>query len=191
MSAIRDYFSSYDRPRPATGDGDGYIGPPVEAPAPGGAPVPTVDYGARASSRASRIRDYLAANPNRRPGPMGLNPDGSINWDESTGIGAEGARQDRARQQQAQQLATGTGRPPGPGTFNAADPRTGPAAPPPTTGGSGWVTGGGTPRGLHGGGAAPYIIGGNGPQQQQRPQWTPTFSWDQPPSNGGGGGGGI
>lgn len=124
-SAIRQYFSSYDRPTP--NNNDVLIGPPI--PIGGGGtgvgdqPGPiTQDYGQQAAFRANRIRDYLALNPSRRPGPMGRNPDGSINWDTSTGIGAQGAADDAARRAAQAAAAQHIANRPAirPGAFNAA-----------------------------------------------------------------------
>jgi hypothetical protein len=124
-SAIRQYFSSYD---PPTGRNDGFLGPPQEGPPDdngGGIVQPPPmqqprDASQLAAFRANRIRDYLAQNPNRRPGPMGRNPDGSINWDTSTGIGAAGAAEDERRRAQLAQMQNRQQI--GPGSFNAAAP---------------------------------------------------------------------
>jgi|GEM_PF-4911473 len=43
----------------------------------------TTDWAQRAADRTRRTRDFFAANPDRRPAPMGLNAGGRINYDPS------------------------------------------------------------------------------------------------------------
>lgn len=64
------------------------IQPPAPLPPVGISPItptpdPIAQTTARGSYRANRMREYLAANPNRRPSPMGRRADGSINYDAS------------------------------------------------------------------------------------------------------------
>jgi len=57
-------------------------------PEPGTPPPPitpvTTDWAQRSSNRARMTRDFLQANPSRRPGPMGRNAGGQINYDPSS-----------------------------------------------------------------------------------------------------------
>jgi hypothetical protein len=51
------------------------------------APLPitpaTTDWAQRAADRTRRTRDFFAANPDRRPAPMGRNAGGAITYDPS------------------------------------------------------------------------------------------------------------
>lgn len=54
-------------------------------PEPGGNQTPpitpvTTDWAQRAGNRARMTRDFLQANPGRRPGPMGRDANGNINY---------------------------------------------------------------------------------------------------------------
>lgn len=59
--------------------------PGDDTPTPAPPPITPVgtDWARRAADRTRMTRDFLQANPNRRPGPMGRNAGGQINYDPS------------------------------------------------------------------------------------------------------------
>ncbi len=100
-------------------------------PEPGTPPPPitpvTTDWAQRSSNRARMTRDFLQANPSRRPGPMGRNAGGQINYDPSSPYYHYFLRHG-AQKPPNTAPGTLTDPPPGasdppPGAFNAAFPR--------------------------------------------------------------------
>lgn len=102
------------------------IQPPVQLPPVGVSPItpahdPIAQTTGRGVYRANRIREFLAANPNRRSSPMGRRADGSINYDASV---------------YGQNYGAGSAVPSGgqlsPGAFNGANPALQPYSAAPT-----------------------------------------------------------
>jgi hypothetical protein len=104
-------------------------------PEPGTPPPPitsvTTDWAQRSSNRARMTRDFLQANPSRRPGPMGRNAGGQINYDPSSPYyhyflrhGPQGGpNRMGAAQKPAEPTSPGALTDPKRGAFNAAFPR--------------------------------------------------------------------
>lgn len=97
-------------------------------PGPGTPPPPitpvTTDWAQRSSNRARMTRDFLQANPDRRPAPMGRNAGGQINYDPSSPYyhyflrhGPQGGPNRMGAAQKPAELSD-----PPPGAFNAAAP---------------------------------------------------------------------
>lgn len=102
-------------------------------PEPGTPPPPitpvATDWAQRSSNRARMTRDFLQANPSRRPGPMGRNAGGQINYDPSSPYyhyflrhGPQGGPNRMGAAQKPANSAPGTLTDPPPGAFNAAAP---------------------------------------------------------------------
>jgi hypothetical protein len=91
--------------------------PGTTPPEPGSTTPPAItpvgtDWAKRAADRTRMSRDFLQANPNRRPAPMGRNAGGQINYDPSSPYYHYFLR--RAGQKPAEESD------PPPGAFNAA-----------------------------------------------------------------------
>lgn len=99
-------------------------GPPTSLPPPI-KPGP-MDQGLRAINRTSRIRDFLAANPGRRGGPLGRRADGTVAYDPSFYQNADGSQYNGPpvgpNNRPRPTVQSGGG--PVPGAFNGANPAT-------------------------------------------------------------------
>lgn len=99
-------------------------GPPTSLPPPI-KPGP-MDQGLRAINRTSRIRDFLAANPGRRGGPLGRRADGTVAYDPSFYQNADGSQYNGppVGPNNRPRPTVQTGNAPVPGAFNGANPAT-------------------------------------------------------------------
>ena len=78
----RPGVAALQRPDPVNQPQPGTTPPEDSATPPAITPVGT-DWAKRAADRTRMNRDFLQANPNRRPAPMGRNAGGQINYDPS------------------------------------------------------------------------------------------------------------